>query len=63
MDSIDRREKASETKINTRFTRGGKGDAHRVSQAEFEGGAIWCEHGRFKDRCDKCKEEKKCTKK
>tara|TARA_R110002020_G_scaffold175493_2_gene367435 strand:+ start:1749 stop:1934 length:186 start_codon:yes stop_codon:yes gene_type:complete len=59
MDDIDRREKDSETKINSRFTRGGKGDAHRTTQAEFEAGDVWCDHGRFKDKCDKCKRRKK----
>jgi len=59
MDEIDRRERAAETKINSRFTKGGKGDAHRVSQAEYEAGAVWCVHGRFKDKCERCIKKRK----
>ena len=54
MDSIDKREKRAENKINTRFTKGGKGDAHRVSHKEYSSSPIFCDHGRFKDKCERC---------
>ena len=54
MDEIDKREARAERKINSRFTRGGKGDAHRISHKEYEQASIWCDHGRFKDKCDYC---------
>ena len=55
MDSIDKREQRAETKINTRFTKGGKGDAIRVTLKEFTEAPIWCDHGRFKDKCKLCR--------
>lgn len=54
MDNIDKREARSEPKINSRFTRGGKGDALRVTHKEFTEASIWCQHGRFKDKCKEC---------
>ena len=46
-------------RVNTRFTRGGKGDAIRTTQADYAAGSIWCEHGKFKDKCDKCKKRRR----
>lgn len=54
MDEIDKREARAEKKINSRFTRGGKGDAVRVSHNEYTQAPIWCDHGRFKDKCKEC---------
>jgi hypothetical protein len=54
MDNIDKREARSEAKINSRFTKGGKGDAHRVAHKEYSEASLWCEHGRMRDKCKEC---------
>lgn len=35
-----------------------KGSKDRRTQAERDKAVIYCEHDRFKDRCDKCKRKK-----
>ena len=49
MDSQDKSEARAEYR-NARQTTGGKGDVPRGSND----GPIWCEHGRFKDKCKRC---------
>ena len=56
----DKAEKRAETKINSRFTKGGKGDAVRVSHEEYSKAGIWCDciPARFRDKCQKCNDKK-----
>ena len=57
MDSIDKREQRAERKLSSRYSGVGKsdclrdGDSHEV----FSSAPIWCIHGRFKDKCIRCK--------
>ena len=53
MNNIDKKEKRAEY-VNTRYTRGGKGDAPVTTHKDYARGALWCIHGRMKDRCTTC---------
>jgi hypothetical protein len=54
MNSIDKKERQAETKINRRYTKGGKGDDNRTSQRDYAGGELWCVHGFMRDKCKRC---------
>jgi len=53
MDFQDKSE-ARATYRNVRQTSGGKGDQFR--KLDMDKASIWCDHGRFRDKCEVCNE-------